>query len=511
MADRCPLRAASGLEVERGGMGRRFIATLELGTLVVLAALTLGCAPDESQRGRVVPVTTESEGARKAYLKGRDLQEKLRATDARQYFEKAVSLDPECAIAHLGLATTSPTAPEFFASLAEAVRLADHGSAGERLMILAFEAGVNLEIDRQRELLQQLVDAYPDDARALGILGNFYYARREWDAAIATYRRATEIDPDYSQPYNQLGYALRFQEDWKGAEKAFKKYVELIPDEPNPYDSYGELLMKVGRFEDSIAAYSKALEINPNFVPSYIGIGNNNVFLGRYGAAHDALTTLRFIARTDAERRQACTWTAVACLHQGDLACALEQLVERYEIAEAAADRPSMTADLNLRGMILLESGRVDEAEKVFEQAVVTMSEDDATQDIRDAVLRNNLYARSRVALARGEMETATELAEAYGEWVAAARVPGEIRQWHELNGRLALAQGNPKTAAAEFRQADSQNPQTLFLLAQALERLDDTEEARAVFARSAHFNGLSLPYAFVRNAALKALDRLAH
>jgi len=492
-------------------MGRRNKVVTRLATLVVVGGVMVSCSPGDTNRGRVVPVTTASEGARKAYLKGRDLLEKLRATDARQYFEKAAALDPSCAIAHLGLATTSPTAPDFFAALAESVRLADRASAGERLIILAFEAGANLEIDHQRELLQQLVDAYPDDARAHGLIGNFYYARQEWDAAIAAYHRANGLDPDFSQAYNQLGYALRFQEDWEGSEAAFKKYVELIPDEPNPYDSYAELLMKVGRFDDSITAYQRALEINPNFVPSYIGIGNNRVFLGRFEAAHDALTTLRFIARTDGERRQACTWTAVACLHQGDVEGALEQMRQRYVIAEVAADRPSMTADLNIRGLILLEYGRLDDAADVFDRAAATMFEDDATADIRDAVMRNHVYARARVALARGDVAEASKLAEVYREWVVAARVPGEVRQSHELAGRIALAKGELEAAVTELRQGDSQNPQTLYLLGQALRRSGDEDEARLVLNRSAHFNGLSLVYAFVRQPALDALDALSH
>jgi tetratricopeptide (TPR) repeat protein len=486
-------------------MGRPHGMVVRVAIAVAGLAAAVSCGGKDAGDARVVPVTAGSAGARKAYLKGRDLAEKLRATDAREYFAKAVSLDPNCAVAHLGLATTSPTASEFFASLAEAVRLADQTSGGERLMILAFDAQVNLELDRQRELLRQLVDAYPRDARAHGLIGDFYYARQEWDAAGKAYLRATALDPEYSPAYNRLGYVLRFQEDWKASEAAFKRYVELIPDEPNPYDSYGELLMKVGRFEDSIVAYSRALKVNPNFVPSYVGIANNNVFLGRFDAAQNALATLRFIARTDAERRQACTWTAVACLHQGDVEGALAQIQQRYKIAEAAADRPSMTADLNTTGLILLESGRVDEAERVFDRAAATMTDDDATLDIRNAVTRNHLFARARVALARGNLDTARELATAYGDWVRVARVPGEIRQWHQLEGRLAMAQRDPQTAVAELRQAGLQNPQTQYLLGRALRAAGDENGARAALARAAHFNGLSLVYAFVRRPALAA------
>ena len=40
--------------------------------------------------------------------------------------------------------------------------------------------------------------------------------------------------------------------------------------------------MKTGRYEESIAKYEQALEIEPTFIASYIGIGNNQMFMDRY-------------------------------------------------------------------------------------------------------------------------------------------------------------------------------------------------------------------------------------
>ena len=70
-------------------------------------------------------VTTSSDEARKEYLAGRDLQEKLRITDSIQHFDKAISLDPNFALAELNRANVSPTAKEFFDHLKKAVALAD--------------------------------------------------------------------------------------------------------------------------------------------------------------------------------------------------------------------------------------------------------------------------------------------------------------------------------------------------------------------------------------------------
>ena len=53
-----------------------------------------------------IPITTSSDEARQLYLEGRDLYEKLRATDARARFEKAAAKDPAFALAQVGLANT---------------------------------------------------------------------------------------------------------------------------------------------------------------------------------------------------------------------------------------------------------------------------------------------------------------------------------------------------------------------------------------------------------------------
>ena len=184
-------------------------------------------------------------------------------------------------MAYLYLALTSPTNKNFFENLDRATALVENISEGERLWILGQEAGVNGFPMQQRENYRKLVEAYPNDERTHNLLGIHYFGQLEWALAIPEFQRATEINPDFSQPYNQLGYAHRFLENYEEAEGAFKKYIELIPDEPNPLDSSAELLMKMGRFDESIENYRKALTIDEDFIASFIGIGSNYVFMGQ--------------------------------------------------------------------------------------------------------------------------------------------------------------------------------------------------------------------------------------
>src|SRR5687768_18227145 len=114
-------------------------------TLTALGAAVLVIAAPAASAADRIPVTTSSAEARKLYLGGRDLAEKLRATDARARFEKAVAADPAFALGHVGLANTAGTAKEFFEAVNRAVALADKSSPSEQLLICSLDAGAKGE------------------------------------------------------------------------------------------------------------------------------------------------------------------------------------------------------------------------------------------------------------------------------------------------------------------------------------------------------------------------------
>ena len=85
-------------------------------TCAVVVALSAGAQPVPAQTpppSGKIPITTSSDEARKLYLKGRDLAEKLKATDGRQFYEQAVAKDNSFALGYVGLANTSGTTKEF--------------------------------------------------------------------------------------------------------------------------------------------------------------------------------------------------------------------------------------------------------------------------------------------------------------------------------------------------------------------------------------------------------------
>jgi len=478
-----------------------------LATAAAAAALLIlpGCAGEAVEPGRV-PITTSSSKALKEYLAARELQDNLRLSEAHGRYARAIEIDPDFALAHLGLVQTALSNDELLRALGRAAELADKVSPGEAHMIRVAEANTNGRPELARQHLEALVAAFPEDERVLFMVGAFHFGRGEWQQAIEAYRKAEAINPDFAPPYNQLGYALRNLGDFEGAAKAFKRYTELIPDEPNPYDSYAELLMKVGKFQDSIVQYEKALEINPNFTASYVGIAHDRMFLGDSQQARDALARALFIAPNDVERRQVLLWIAASYFYEGDLDKGYAELERRAEIARKGQDRLTIAGDLFLHGRVLVEYGRADEARAKYEEGLAVAESGWATPEVKENFRRAHLAGITRVAIAAGDLDEAARLAARYHSTVAADQVPVQLRQSHLLLGLLALARSDWDTAVAELSRADPSDPYTHYQLARAYFGRGDRQAGLATLERAANFNGLAFSYAFVRRPALELL-----
>ena len=454
-----------------------------------------------------IPVTTSSEEARKEFLAGRDLSEKLKITDSIQHFDKAISLDPNFALAHLNRANVSPTGKEFFDHLHHAVSLADKASDGERMLIQSAEAGANGNPTKQKEILDKLVAAYPNDERAHFNLGGYYFGQQDYANAITHYKHATEIAPDYSTAFNILGYAYRQNEAYTDAENAFKKYIELIPNDPNPYDSYAELLLKMGRFDEAITQYNKALAIDPNFVNSYFGIAAALTYKGKASDAKAELEKITQKARSDGERRTALFGQMVVAADSGKWDEALADVEKQYALGQKGNDVPAMAGDLQLKGNILLEMGRADDAKQAYDQALKTTNDSSLSKEIKDNTALFHHYNLARVAIAKKDLATAKTETDTFRKGAEAAKNPNQVKQAHELAGRIALEEKNWDAAVTELAQANQQNPDVLYLLGHAYHGKGDTAKAKESFTKAAKFNSLpQLNYAFIRSKAEKAL-----
>jgi tetratricopeptide (TPR) repeat protein len=477
--------------------------------VILFTALLLSGCTKQTDKDKIA-VTTMSSEAKDDFLMGRELFEKLRQRESLQYFENAFSTDDKFAMAYYYHTLANPTTKGFFEDLNNAVEASTYASEGERLIILALKAGVDGNQKLQEEHLKKLVELYPNDERAHGQLGQFYFGQQKYDLAVEHLKKSTEIAPEYTSSYNMLGYSYRNLENYNEAEKAFKKYIELIPDDPNPYDSYAEMLSKQGRYEESIVQYKKALEINPDFFASYMGISNNLTYLYRYDDAIANCDKAYGIAKNDGERRFALFTKAFTYVDAGKTDKALEEIQKQFELAKSINDAAAMTGDLNVMGNILLEAGRYDEAKIKFEEALSVMNGSDLAEEVKDNNRRLYLYNMGRIALMMGNIPEAKNLADKFQS--AAEGINNTFQIWlaHSLSGMIALKEKDYKKAISEFEKSSQQNPQTFYYMALAYAGEGKTAEAKRFADKCANFNSLiNLNQAFVRNEAKEMLTFL--
>ncbi len=483
-----------------GGSMKPVVALLFVAGLTWNSASAMPGADQEK-----IPITTASEEAKKEFLLGQELSDNLQATKSIAHFDKAIALDPSFASAYLNRANNSFTTKEFLENLKGAMLNKDKTSEGERLLILATDAGANANFQNQKNYLEKAVSLYPNDERAHFTLGAYYFGQQEYKEAIDQYEKSIHLSDRFAPAYNILGYTYRQIEKYPEAEKAFKKYTELIPNDANPYDSYAELLLKIGRFDESIANYKKALAIDSTFTSSEVGLCMNYLYRGNKTNAAWAVRHLFEMARNPGERRQAFFIKAVVDVDEGNMESGLKDFDDEYAVGKEINDAAGMSGDLAAKANILLEMGKYDEALKAFDASVDIMERSDLSTELKKNVLVIAHFNRAQVAVAKGDLGKAREEIGAYWQGVRGKNNSNQIRFTHELRGTLALAEKKYDEAVTELLQANQQDPYNLYRIAIALEAKGEKSHAKEFYKKASDFYSLPfLNYAFIRTKAEK-------
>lgn len=473
--------------------------------LALVAGGVFGCSKPADE-GKI-PITTKSDEARKEYLTGRDLTDRLQTHEANGQFDKAIATDTAFAMAYILRANGAASTTEFLNYLGKAVSHAGAASEGERLVILAAEAGSIGDVAKHKELLEKLVAVFPRDERAHELLANYYSGQRDYDSAIVHFKAATEMAPAYPSVYNSMGYAYRAMEKYPEAEQAFKKYTELVPSDPNPYDSYAELLLKEGKFEQSFENYKLALTKDPNFISSKQGIAISNLYRGKTEEAETGLKAMLASARDETERGLARFDLIVFYVDGGNTAKALQYIDSGYAEAEKRNDLIDMAQGLDFKGAVLEETGRYAEARELYAREMKMIESSNLSPERREGFVRGDQYHAAIFALAANDMKDARAHAAELEKLTAAKPTPGRQRLVHDLLGRIALGAKEYERAIDEFQKADLQNAYTLYRLALAYQGKGDAAKAKEYCARAAHFYSLpDVGYAFIRVKAGKML-----
>jgi len=184
-----------------------------------------------AERRRAAKAPTRDPEAYQAYLKGRFFWNKWTTEGMKAaigFYERAIEIDPGCALAWAGIADS-------------------YGVMG----------GIKAVPPE---------DAFP----------------RAKSAAL----RALERDPRLADAHASLGYVHRlFDWDWPAAERAFREAVRLNPSHANGHRWYGQFLSGMGRHDEAIEEVMRALELDPLSIIIHTAVGDVYFYARRYAEA----------------------------------------------------------------------------------------------------------------------------------------------------------------------------------------------------------------------------------
>jgi tetratricopeptide (TPR) repeat protein len=471
------------------------VACLALGAAIALgaAAVTPG-----------VPLTTSSKEALALFQQGRDAVDNLELSRAEMLLEQATQKDPGFAMAHLYRAMAGGPLETRRRSLAEAARLSDKVTPGEREWILAvrdWDAGNPTSSGAHIDALLRL---HPSDKWAQLLAANYQaFVVQDLPAALVAYRKATEIDKGFAAAYNLIGYAQARLGNNAEAEQAFKQYIALLPGRPNPYDSYGEFLLKLGRYEDSIAQYEIAFEKDPRFVSALEGIGHNRVMQGNYAAARESYERAFERAPGVGAKIGALHWTAVSFVHEGKVDEAVKAFDEASAFAEAQRQLPAaVNAQLDA-AFVLGEMGRLADAVHQLDRTQLRLDELELAPSDRDALRFRMLLTRAHALLPVHQFDAARALVEQARAIADAHQSAPQQRAAEAILGELEIEAGRADAALAHLAKADQEAPYNWFSASLALDLKAATVAAREKAQKVAGWNWNDLSFALVRTRAV--------
>jgi tetratricopeptide (TPR) repeat protein len=91
------------------------------------------------------------------------------------------------------------------------------------------------------------------------VLGELHTARKQFDAAVAAFRKAIENNPERLDNHVKLGQAFLAKNDYDGAVGAYTKAAELAPNDSSLPYGLGIIYSRAGKFDEAIASLDKAV------------------------------------------------------------------------------------------------------------------------------------------------------------------------------------------------------------------------------------------------------------
>jgi DNA-binding SARP family transcriptional activator len=444
---------------------------------------------------RIADVTTRSLAAYRMYVAGlRALYRDEDPQGAVRLFEAALAEDSTFAMAAYYAGTINPILSGPTSHLAQAVRLADHVSDRERLLIRgawARETGDPADL----AIAETLAIRYPTEPDGHYLLGTARMWRGDFLGGVVALRVVTAMDSlgfrgvtarcRGCEAMGNIVGAYEMADSLSAAERTAREFLALQPHSRGAWFGLAVTLEHSGRFEMALAAYDSVARLSSSASDDIRYHVSVDIRRGDFAEAN-ALVGPKQRHPPSAVRWEALWWGSTILRHQGRLRDALA--LARAMRAMGGGSETSLAglrydSDL-IRAQVLFEMGHAREAASLFDSLAAFFG--DSRLPSRYARhLCWMLTHRATALAAAGDTAQLPHLADSL-EILGLQSSYGRDRQlFHHLRGLLLIARNRPAEAEREFRQAvwslTYGYTRTNFELARALMTLGRPREAIAV------------------------------
>jgi Flp pilus assembly protein TadD len=198
-----------------------------------------------------------------------------------------------------------------------------------------------------------------------------------WKDSETLWRRAVVVEPSCSLCESNLGRVVARPGRFAEAETHVQRAIALRPDRPGPHENLGTMMLAQGRDGEAEQHFRRAATLEPDRAASRNALG---VALARQGRDREAEVEFREAARLSPRLVDGPANLGVLYARQGRLEDAIVSF--RHALA-LDGSRPGVRAELAraLRGRAieLVRERRLDEAERLWHEAVRLAAEDPDT------------------------------------------------------------------------------------------------------------------------------------
>ena len=273
-------------------------------------------------------------------------------------------------------------------------------------------------------------------------LGIVLYRQGRIDEAIAHYRRALEIRPDFAETHNDLGLALARKGQVDEAIAHYQKALETRPRYTEAHVNLGNTLLQMGQMNEAIAHYQVALANQPRNGQIHSNIGNALVRQGRLDEAiHYLKRALELLHASAGSHSNLGT----ALLQKGQLDEAIGYFQKALKL------QPDFTAARQNLAAALAQKGQVGEAIEQLNELVRAHPDDPGAHWYLAGLLNSQGRNKEAIVQYRAALKTLPDSPEALNNlaWMLAANVDPEVR-----NGKEAVVLAEHACELTDYQRA---------------------------------------------------------